>query len=94
MYRIIYNEDTPQNRKSFLESWFTTLCTKQDEINYGISAKTISLNFTREYFPISEHDLILAFIDKGYKAKVKDDNVFFNVSSSSPFIECFRKGWN
>lgn len=94
MYHILYPQDTPENRKEFLNSWSTTYCLKQSEINYNISAKTIALNFSRCYFHLEEKELIFAFIAAGFISKVKDDAVYFNISNKSSSLKEFKTGWN
>ena len=94
MYHILYSEDTPENRKDFLNNWINSYCQMQTDINFGISAYTIAKNFSRLYFRITEHDLILEFIARGYKSGIKDNAVYFNIAPNCQALRNFRIGWN
>ena len=94
MYRKIYSEDTPENRSAFINSWTTTYCRMQKEINYEISVKTLAINFSRCYFPISLEDMVSIFVKSGFTTDRKENNVYINIDSESAAIKEFKQGWN
>ncbi len=94
MYRILYPEDTKENRCEFLSKWLSEYCLKQESVNYDISASCLSKNFTRCYFPISEESLISSFLKYGFISERNKEDTFFNFSSDSPAMKEFRQGWN
>lgn len=94
MYHYLYSEDTPENRKDFLNNWINSYCQMQTDINYSISAATIAKNFTRCYFYVKESELIFAFIAHGYKSEVKDNAAYFNIAPNCHALRDLRKGWD
>ena len=94
MYNVLYPKDTEKNRKEFLANWVMTYCRKQNEINFGISATCLAMNFTRCYFPLTKEELIEEFLKQGYIMEIKENETYFNFSSDSSSMKDFKMGWD
>lgn len=94
MYHILYPNDTPENRASFLSDWIQTQFQKMDEIYYGMSAETLARNISRCYFHIGKDAVVKAFTDNGYVVEEKEGKTYLNIAPESSGLRQIREEWN
>lgn len=94
MYHILYPNDTPENRATFLSDWIQTQFRKQDEVCYQMSAETLAKNITRYFFHVEKDAVIAAFTKQGYITGEKYGNTYFNIDPESSGIKQIKKGWD
>ena len=94
MYHQLYPNDTPENRAAFLNDWIRVKFRKNTQPYYKMSAKTITVNFTRLECEVTQDQMIEAFSNNGFCVFKKDGNTFFYISPESSGIKEIRDSWN